>query len=211
MDSPRKSNVDPVHWVPLGNGHFGLRGRPSGYQVSLLPSMGCTHVVTLQGEREKATQMQDWVTQANMDWIHIPLDNAKVDLLGVEEFLMIVKRLHEISEALHSGAKVLIHCAAGLHRTGTISYILLLWHGHTPQQAIDKIRKAREKTAEGVGESRLTFGRRFIEVCGTDKNPHTEEHIRKNFVNAKSFKSPSKGRRRSTEVKKATLLEREDS
>ena len=51
--------------------------------------------------------------------------------------------------------KVLLHCAAGIHRTGICAYTLLRWSGLGSKDSFDVIRGMREDTANGVGEWRI--------------------------------------------------------
>jgi len=53
---------------------------------------------------------------------------------------------------------LLIHCSAGVHRTGTVAYGLLRWRGLSRKQALALISKTRSLTTEGMGEKRLRWG-----------------------------------------------------
>ena len=58
-------------------------------------------------------------------------------------------------EFFESRQKVLVHCAAGIHRTGVVAYALLRWTGLHPKGAIDVIHAMRPETATGVAEWRI--------------------------------------------------------
>ena len=49
----------------------------------------------------------------------------------------------------------MIHCAAGVHRAGIVSYILLRWTNLDPKQAYDTIKGINKATQVGVGEWRI--------------------------------------------------------
>jgi len=51
-------------------------------------------------------------------------------------------------QALNSGQRVLVHCAAGLGRTGMLVAKLLVLHGAGAEEAIDQVRRARPGTIE---------------------------------------------------------------
>ena len=49
----------------------------------------------------------------------------------------------------------MIHCAAGIHRTGTVAYTLLRLGGMSAKEAMDALKEMREETAKGVGKWRI--------------------------------------------------------
>jgi protein-tyrosine phosphatase len=51
--------------------------------------------------------------------------------------------------------RILIHCAAGIHRTGTITYSLLRIDGKSPTIAYDNLKLLRTATYEGVKNWRI--------------------------------------------------------
>eukprot|EP01127_Copromyxa_protea_P008747 TRINITY_DN2009_c0_g1_i2.p1 TRINITY_DN2009_c0_g1~~TRINITY_DN2009_c0_g1_i2.p1 ORF type:complete len:187 (-),score=24.00 TRINITY_DN2009_c0_g1_i2:31-591(-) len=144
--------------------------------MALLPSMGCTHIVTVQGSREKAEIVGESAKTHGMEWINIPLDNAQP--LNYTQIESMLEKLKLICEAIESGGHVLIHCAAGLHRTGMIGNLVLLYMGLSPSVALDKIREARTQTADDVCEHRLQVGQAFVKLCGTRSNPTPLEIIK---------------------------------
>jgi protein-tyrosine phosphatase len=53
-----------------------------------------------------------------------------------------------VVQALVRGERVLVHCAAGLGRTGTLAAALLVAFGQAPQAAIEQVRRVRPGTLE---------------------------------------------------------------
>ena len=51
--------------------------------------------------------------------------------------------------------RAIIHCAAGVHRTGTTTYTLLRWSGMEPSEAFESLAHIRTETHKGVGEWRI--------------------------------------------------------
>ena len=69
---------------------------------------------------------------------------------------------------------MLIHCAAGIHRTGTVSYSLLRLDGKAPREAYETLKLLRQVTYEGVGDWRIQLAETMIlqglvEGAGTDQ------------------------------------------
>ena len=56
----------------------------------------------------------------------------------------------------------MIHCAAGVHRTGTTTYTLLRWSGMHPQEAIDSLLHIRPETHKGVGDWRIELAEKIL-------------------------------------------------
>ena len=99
-----------------------------------------------------------------MEWRHIKLRGANQALLNARDTKIILgkklsKLFKELSETSH---RVLLHCAAGIHRTGTIAYTLLRLSGRTRADAMEDIKKIRMDTYKGVGEWRIDLAETII-------------------------------------------------
>ncbi len=57
---------------------------------------------------------------------------------------------------------VLIHCAAGIHRTGVFTYTLLRMDGKGQKEAYDSLKLAREDTHRGVGDWRIKLAEDYL-------------------------------------------------
>lgn len=71
-------------------------------------------------------------------------------------------------------ASLMIHCSAGIHRTGMITNALLRYLGLSAEDALKKIGLAREHTAAEVGEHRLAWGQSFIDAIGLFATQHAK-------------------------------------
>jgi protein-tyrosine phosphatase len=58
----------------------------------------------------------------------------------------------QVRRMLRNGGRILVHCRAGLGRTGTIAARLLVELGSEPEQAIRAVRAARRDTIQTVGQ-----------------------------------------------------------
>nr|ADI22197.1 predicted protein-tyrosine phosphatase [uncultured gamma proteobacterium HF0200_34B07]ADI22289.1 predicted protein-tyrosine phosphatase [uncultured actinobacterium HF0200_46I24] len=87
---------------------------------------------------------------APFDWHHCPIvdlgppgNRFEVQFASIEPALLV---------QLSRGEKLLLHCAAGLGRAGTIAGRLLIGAGKLPEDAIDEIRSARPGAIESKSQ-----------------------------------------------------------
>ncbi|MEY4417821.1 MAG: hypothetical protein RIQ88_259 [Actinomycetota bacterium] len=71
-------------------------------------------------------------------------DGNMSDFDPERDLFWLVREAHQDWKA---GKRVLIRCQAGLNRSGLITALVLIRDGHSPEQAIDKIRKNRGEGA----------------------------------------------------------------
>lgn len=81
---------------------------------------------------------------------------------------MIERRLGELERILMDAGRVYLHCSAGIHRTGMIAYALLLYMGHSREEAIGILRRLRDLAADGLSEERIAWSHRHFEGNDTD-------------------------------------------
>jgi protein tyrosine/serine phosphatase len=66
-----------------------------------------------------------------------------------------------LCELIAAGGRLVVHCSAGIHRTGMFGYALLRQFGLDPEVARAKLAELRQVTAHGVGPDRLAWGDRL--------------------------------------------------
>ena len=86
------------------------------------------------------------LSTSGLAWRHLPIRDAGVPDVAFERAWLVVGA--EARALLRAGELVIIHCRAGLGRTGMIAARLLVELGDTPREAIAAIRQARPHTIE---------------------------------------------------------------
>lgn len=161
LQAARQSTVDRllVHWIEVGGGHLAIGHRPKIKLIPALHEQGATHVLTLLSETEGAAAIGHAVQRAGMAWLWFPLVSAVPP--GPEKLDEVRRLFDRLRAALSAGGKIFVHCSAGIHRTGMISYGLLRSVGLPQSEALSKLRSLRAVTGEGVGAERLAWGDQF--------------------------------------------------
>ena len=98
----------------------------------------------------------DSMLRANLPWRHLPIRDAGVPDPSFEEAWLTTGS--EARAILKRGGRILLHCRAGLGRTGMIAARLLVELGSTPGTAISAVRGARNGTIETQAQERHVYG-----------------------------------------------------
>jgi len=109
----------PPSFLRVGSGDLCLTGRPGQHTLPRLKRIGLTTVVTLLSEKENAQELGKWCRAVGLNWVHAPLDGANRPLLMSKAArAILLQGWRQAQEELSKGGRVLVHCAAGVHRTG---------------------------------------------------------------------------------------------
>lgn len=141
-------------------GRSGRDGRGREWRRSLTDDLatirasGADTLVTLIERHEFVTYgveaLPAAVEAAGLGWVHWPIGDMKV--AAGETLDAMEAGLPDILTAVAAGGTVVIHCAAGLGRTGTLAAQCLVHVGWEPGQAIAAVRRARPGTIETAGQ-----------------------------------------------------------
>jgi len=143
--------------------------------IAALKKNGCSHLVTLLSHKENAEQIGSAAKAADIGWIWLPLVNG--DPPEVSDMERIHEGIHNMATLLTAeNVSLMIHCSAGIHRTGMITNALLRYLGLSAEDSLKKIGLSREHTAAEVGEHRLAWGQSFIDTVGlfSTQQPNTK-------------------------------------
>ena len=153
----------PLQWFPIDRGFLLLWHRPGRGDLAALAAGGCTDVVTLQAAREHAEEVGAAAASAGLAWHWVPLDGANKPLLERKDVQRQIRDgLRKALRAVRGGGRVVVHCAAGIHRTGVFGYSLMRLCGRSVDDAVAGLHIAREATGRGVGEWRLQLAERVL-------------------------------------------------
>ena len=144
-----------VRLVSVGGGAIALTHRPKLRALPAMRAAGVTHLVTLLSRREGAPALGEAAQAAGLDWIWVELPNGQQpppELRGE-----VAAALVQVAALIGAGARVAVHCSAGIHRTGMFGYALLRTCGLEPGEAALTLEALRAVTAEGVGDQRLAW------------------------------------------------------
>jgi protein-tyrosine phosphatase len=186
----KRIEEEQMNFAPVLGESVSCYHRPTKKQVQHMADLGVTHILTLQAEKECPREVQRYCRESGINWLWVELRGANQPLMKsphTRELLM--TGLNKAKLALESGAKLVVHCAAGVHRTGTFLYALLRVCGRAREETLETIKAIREVTHKSCGEARFQLAeglaRRFIEREGL-----AHEFPMPLAVSVKDLKSP---------------------
>lgn len=139
MDTPAWGNAAPFTWDEVAPGLF-----QGDFPEGVVDWDQFDDVVTMSRMAPSPRLGEDGL------WLHVPIPDAEMeDPDGVREAARVV------AERVGAGRRVLVHCWAGLNRSGVVSARALMLMGVPVAQAIAAVRAARGQVA--------LFNRAFVQ------------------------------------------------
>ncbi len=127
--------------VPESLAGMALPGRAGNltYDLEFLAKQGIKAIVTLTESSIPENHLQ----KEKMEYLHIPIpDFSPPSLAEIEKFIAFAEKMIEQKKA------VLVHCYAGIGRTGTMLACYLVKQGMGAQEAILEVRRRRPGSIE---------------------------------------------------------------
>jgi ADP-ribosyl-[dinitrogen reductase] hydrolase len=131
--------------------------------LDAIAAWGAAAVVTLMRTREVRTpplvELRRGIEARTMAWYHLPVHDGSVpDDRFEAAWREAGGRLRQI---LGEGRSVLLHCRAGLGRSGMIAARLLVELGENPRVAMERVRGARPGAIETSAQERYVLALRL--------------------------------------------------
>ena len=162
------SKMESLSWIPCLDGEVAIGHRPGAIQVEGIALQGGSHILTLITLKEGADTVLHLAGKAGLKSLHFPMDSAKpVDPSRMDELRTILSTCRAL---LCEGKRLYIHCSAGIHRTGYITWILLRFCGLNSEETAALLAMARAVTADQVGAARLAEADRLADALTWDTN-----------------------------------------
>ena len=124
--------------------------------VQRIRNFGAAGIVTLVEDEEfdhlGIRELPSVLTAAGLWWRHLPIRDMGAPNRTFERQWSIDGPF--LREALRAGDKLVLHCWAGLGRTGTIAAKLLVEFGVDPEEAIRQVRTARPGAIQSIAQER---------------------------------------------------------
>ncbi len=166
-----------ARWAPLFHHGVGAAGAPGRARLAGWARAQVTDVVTLQRREEMAPWLEGACAEAGLRWHHFPLSGRRLEAAGdrssVARLIAWTLQMEQATEP----ARIMVHCAAGLHRTGVALYVMMRCAGLSPEDALDNIRRARPLTADELHRTTRRGGRLvdLAEALFADASPDAPE------------------------------------
>ena len=116
-------------------------------EIDWVKQEGVKSIVTIREERLE----DEWIKDIN--YLHVHSND-----MGIPEFSDLVNSVDFIHQRITNDEPVMVHCLAGLGRTGTIlACYLIKYEDMTADEAIEKVRQERHGSIQSFSQEEIIF------------------------------------------------------
>lgn len=157
--------MESFHWIlprrVAGAGRPGLFA-PLDEDLRWLEKAGIVHVVSLTEEALNAPE------STRLRFHHFPIPDMGIPTPRAAEALC-----RRVLAAVGRGEPVLLHCRAGLGRTGTMLACCLVSDGVPPRQAIERLRRISQHYIQSQAQERFVehYAQHLATITGNSGQP----------------------------------------
>ena len=133
--------------------------------IRLKKEFGVNMILTILYDKEKPELIKQFTESVgDIKWKNLPLCGANMALfMKPQTQKMIIECISDILKYMKDNKTILfLHCAAGVHRTGTILYTILRATGETKETAMEAIKAIRMETYRNCGSNRINYAEEFL-------------------------------------------------
>jgi ADP-ribosyl-[dinitrogen reductase] hydrolase len=180
--------------LPVARGHVGLCCCPGhrltprfvwpcleDFEADLdaIAAFGAKRLVTLMEPGELRTigidsaRLEREAAARGFAWMHLPIRNLSTPSSGWEANWTAAG--DALRQELAAGGRFVMHCYAGLGRTGTIAARLLVEHGAMPPDAIAAVRTVRPGSLETAEQEAYVLRQAWRPGFGVRAMPHSDQ------------------------------------
>jgi ADP-ribosyl-[dinitrogen reductase] hydrolase len=139
------------------------------------------HEFDLLGVPEFSQSLREWTSRSACGWLRLPIPDAGIPDARFEAAWC--ENGARLRAALRAGRRVLLHCRAGLGRTGMIAARLLVELGMPPSDAVAAVRHARSSSAiETLAQERHVHRQRRVDDEPAAVPAHFPPELRSRFL-----------------------------
>jgi protein tyrosine/serine phosphatase len=125
---------------------------------------GINSILSCIIKKEKPELIENKAKESGIKFFNIPFRKAKKHFLEKDSTIkMLIEEIKKMYENLMNETLcLLVHCAAGVRRTGIVVYTLLRMNGESKESALEILLKLREETRNGIGDCRLDYAEKCL-------------------------------------------------
>lgn len=144
----KKDKLNTSHWVSLLGHDVSVAGAPSQERLQTwIAEHGITDLVTLQRSDEVSSWVNELAHSRDITWHHFPISGKHMrSPSDLPSLFSLLEWTSQLTKESHS-RKIVIHCSAGLHRTGVALYLMCRGTGFSHEDALNLVKEVRHMTA----------------------------------------------------------------